>query len=292
MSNIFNPSDLKLFRKGKVREVFDVGDKLLIVASDRISAFDVIMNEIIPDKGKILSRISLYWFENTQHIIPNHFISSNIEDYPQECQKYSESLKDRSMLVKKCKPLPIEFVVRGYVAGSGWKEYKNSSTINGIKIKSGLLECSKLDEPIFTPSTKEESGHDINIDYNRCVEIIGKDLTDELSQKAIELYKFGASELDKRGILLADTKFEFGIDEEGKAILIDEALTPDSSRFWLKADYEPGHSQNQFDKQVLRDYLETLDWDKTPPAPKLPDEIIAKVFARYEEAYKMITSKA
>jgi phosphoribosylaminoimidazole-succinocarboxamide synthase len=281
-------SDLKLLRSGKVREVYEIDDKLLIVASDRISAFDVIMNEPVPDKGKILNRISAFWFQKTSDIIDNHYITNKVEEYPEICQKYSDYLDGRSMLVKKCSPLPIEFVVRGYVTGSAWKEYQKSNTINGIQIKPGLLECAKLDEPIFTPSTKEESGHDINIDFEKCTEILGKNLAKTLQKTAIDLYKFGAEYLEKRGIILADTKFEFGIDESGEVILIDEALTPDSSRFWLKADYKVGQKQNQFDKQVLRDYLETLDWDKTPPPPVLPDEIINKVLATYESAYKMI----
>jgi phosphoribosylaminoimidazole-succinocarboxamide synthase len=283
-------SDLKLLRSGKVREVYEVDDKLLIVASDRISAFDVIMNEPVPDKGKILSQISVLWFEKTKSIIANHFISNKVEDYPEVCKKHSEYLEGRSMIVKKCSPLPIEFVVRGYIAGSAWKEYQKANTINGIPIKPGLLECAKLDEPIFTPSTKEESGHDINIDFEKCSEILGKAIAKQLQKTAIDLYKFGADYLDKRGIILADTKFEFGIDESGEVILIDEALTPDSSRFWLKSDYKAGQAQNQFDKQVLRDYLETLDWDKTPPPPVLPEAIISKVLATYNEAYKMICS--
>ncbi|MEI6090713.1 MAG: phosphoribosylaminoimidazolesuccinocarboxamide synthase [bacterium] len=283
-------SDLKLLRSGKVREVYEVDDKLLIVASDRISAFDVIMNEPVPDKGKILSKISILWFKKTKEIIDNHFISNDIAKYPEACKKYADYLDGRSMLVKKCSPLPIEFVVRGYIAGSAWKEYQKSNTINGIPIKAGLLECAKLDEPIFTPSTKEESGHDINIDFEKCTEILGKGLAKNLQKTAIDLYKFGAEYLDKRGIILADTKFEFGIDESGEVILIDEALTPDSSRFWLKADYKAGQSQNQFDKQVLRDYLETLDWDKTPPPPVLPEAIITKVLATYNSAYRMICS--
>lgn len=281
-------SDLKLLRSGKVREVYEVDDKLLIVASDRISAFDVIMNEQVPDKGKILNQISVFWFENTKEIIDNHYITNKVKEYPEICQKYSEYLEGRSMLVKKCSPLPIEFVVRGYLAGSAWKEYQKTKTVNGIPIKSGLLECAKLDEPIFTPSTKEESGHDININFEKCVEILGKRLAEKLQKTAIDLFKCGAAYLDVRGIILADTKFEFGIDESGEVILIDEALTPDSSRFWLKADYKVGQKQNQFDKQVLRDYLETLDWDKTPPPPVLPEEIISKVLSRYDEAYKMI----
>ncbi len=290
MKNNQELSDLKLLRSGKVREVYEVEDKLLIVASDRISAFDVIMNESVPDKGKILSRISVLWFEKTKAIIGNHFISNKVEEYPENCKKYADYLDGRSMIVKKCSPLPIEFVVRGYIAGSAWKEYQKSNTINGIPIKLGLLECAKLDEPIFTPSTKEESGHDINIDFEKCAEILGINMAKKLQKIAIELYKFGAEYLEKRGIILADTKFEFGIDESGEVILIDEALTPDSSRFWLKADYKTGQSQNQFDKQVLRDYLETLDWDKTPPPPVLPETILSKVLSTYNEAYRMICS--
>lgn len=282
--------DLKLLRRGKVREVYDLGDNLLISASDRISAFDVIMNRGVPDKGRLLTEISVFWFNKTREIIDNHFLTDNITEYPEEAQTHSDYLKGRSMLVKRCVPLPIEFVVRGYVAGSGWKEYQATGEISGNKLPKGLIEYQKLEEPIFTPATKEESGHDINIDYARTCEIIGHETAEYLKEIAIELYIFGRDYLEERGIILADTKFEFGRDNDGKLVLIDEALTPDSSRFWLKENYQPGRKQEQFDKQVLRDYLETLDWDKTPPPPELPDDIIEKVQAKYIEAVERIKS--
>lgn len=275
-------------RRGKVRDIYEMDKYILIVATDRISAFDVIMNEPIPEKGKILSQISLSWFNRTKHIIRNHFISNNVSDYPSEFQKYKEQLEGRSMLVKKCKPLPIECIVRGYVAGSGWKEYKVSNTICGIPLPEGLLEFSRIPEPIFTPSTKAEVGHDENISPEQAAKMIGKELADKIADVSIELYKFGADFLEKNNIILADTKFEFGTDENGDLCLIDEALTPDSSRFWLKEEYAPGKPQINFDKQVLRDYLESLDWNKQPPPPKLPQEIIERTLEKYKEAFRRI----
>ncbi len=286
-----NLNELKIFRKGKVREVYEVDNLLLVIASDRISAFDVIMNEPVPEKGKILSQISKFWFENTKHIISNHYISSKIGEYPEICQQYSDVLDGRSMIVKKCNPLPIEFVVRGYLAGSGWKEYKTFGTVCGIKLDSGLQENQKLPYPIFTPATKAETGHDENINFEEMSKIIGIELSNKLKDISIELYNFGAEFLDKNGIILADTKFEFGIDENGEAILIDEALTPDSSRFWLKENYQIGKSQMNFDKQVLRDYLESINWNKMPPPPTLPEEIINKTLEKYKAAYRAITSE-
>ena len=281
---------LKLLRKGKVREVYDLGENLLISASDRISAFDVIMNEPVPDKGRLLSEISIFWFDITKNIIDNHFITNDVNEYPEVAKKHSDYLEGRSMIVKKCEPLAVEFVVRGYVAGSGWKEYQENQEICGNKLPAGLLEYSKIDKPIFTPATKEDTGHDININYERAAEILGEETASYLRDISIKLYEFGRDYLEKRGIILADTKFEFGRDENGKLILIDEALTPDSSRFWLKEFYAPGKKQEQFDKQVLRDYLETLDWDKTPPAPTLPTEILEKIKAKYLEAVRLIKS--
>jgi phosphoribosylaminoimidazole-succinocarboxamide synthase len=281
---------LNLLRKGKVREVYDMGDTLLISASDRISAFDVIMNERVPDKGSLLSEISVFWFNKTKEIIDNHFITNDVNEYPEEAKKHGEYLKGRSMIVKKCEPLPVEFVVRGYVAGSGWKEYQQNQEICGNKLPAGLVEYSKIEKPIFTPATKEDTGHDINIDYSRAAEILGEETASYLRDISIKLYEFGRDYLEARGIILADTKFEFGRDENGNLILIDEALTPDSSRFWLKDNYAPGKKQEQFDKQVLRDYLETLDWDKTPPAPTLPEEILEKIKGKYLEAVRLIKS--
>ncbi len=286
-----NFDDLKIFRKGKVREVYEVENYLLVVASDRISAFDVIMNEAVPEKGQILSQISKFWFEKTNSIIKNHFISSVVNEYPEICHKYSDVLNGRSMIVKKCKPLPIEFVVRGYIAGSGWKEYSKYQTVCGIKLESGLQENQKLSNPIFTPATKADTGHDENISFEKMVEIIGIDLSEKLRDISIKLYEFGAEYLLKRGIILADTKFEFGLDENDEPILIDEALTPDSSRFWTAENYKIGKSQINFDKQILRDYLESIDWNKMPPPPTLPDEIIEKTLEKYKAAFFAITEK-
>lgn len=281
-------SGLNLFRKGKVRDVYEFDDSLLIVASDRISAFDVIMDEPIPNKGNLLTEISTFWFSKTSHIVPNHYLTSNVDEYPNECLQYKEILNGRSMLVKKCTPLPVEFVVRGYVAGSGWKEYQESETICGIKLPSGLLEYSKLPEPIFTPATKAEEGHDENIDFERASSILGSSVAEKLRNVSIELYKFGAQYLSERNLILADTKFEFGTLPNGDIILIDEALTPDSSRFWLKEYYAPGKVQINFDKQVLRDWLETTDWDKNPPAPPIPNNIIESILSKYKEAINRI----
>ena len=281
--------DLKLVRKGKVREVFDLGESLLIVATDRISAFDVIMNEPIPEKGKILNQISTFWLNSTKHIINNHLIASDFSDFPDSLSAHQNILNKRSMIVKKAKPLAVEFIVRGYVAGSGWKSYQENGKICGIDIPAGLKKYEKLPEPIFTPSTKADEGHDENISYEECCDILGQKTTDMLKAISIELYKFGAERLAKSGILLADTKFEFGELETGEIILIDEALTPDSSRLWLESSYQAGEEPENYDKQILRDYLETLDWDKTPPAPTLPSDVIGRINAKYLEAYIKIT---
>lgn len=280
--------NLKLINVGKVREVYEVEDKILFVTSDRISAFDVIMDQPIPNKGAILSAISDFWFEKTKHIVKNHFITNEVAKYPQACQEYASELEGRSMLVKKCKPLPIECIVRGYVAGSGWKDYKKTGKICGIEIPSGLQEFEKLPEAIFTPSTKASEGHDENISFEQAAEIIGKEKADKIKEYSLALYKFAAEYLLSKGLVLADTKFEFGEDENGEIILIDEALTPDSSRFWLLEDYAPGKPQMNFDKQVLRDYLESIDWNKMPPPPVLPDEIINKTSEKYEIARERI----
>jgi phosphoribosylaminoimidazole-succinocarboxamide synthase len=283
-----NYLDIKLFRSGKVRDVYEIEDMLLIVATDRISAFDVIMSQPIPDKGSILSKISSFWFENTRFIIPNHFITNNIDEYPQILKKYSSELENRSMLVRRCNPLPLECIVRGYVAGSGWKEYKRSQTICGIPLPDSLLEHSKLPEPIFTPSTKAEEGHDENISFEDAIDIVGSEIANQLRDVSIALYKFASEYLESVGLILADTKFEFGKIPDGGIILIDEALTPDSSRFWLKADYAPGKPIVQFDKQPLRDYLESIEWNKQPPPPILPKVIIESTTERYKEAAKLI----
>ncbi|MFP4368305.1 MAG: phosphoribosylaminoimidazolesuccinocarboxamide synthase [Candidatus Kapaibacterium sp.] len=279
---------LKLLNKGKVRDIYESGSNLLIVATDRISAFDVIMNQPVPGKGIILTKISEFWFNKLSGIIPNHQITTDLNKFPAECKPYADELEGRSMLVKKCRPLPVEFVVRGYITGSGWKEYKKNGTVCGIKLPAGLKEFERLPEPVFTPATKAAEGHDENIGYEQYAEIIGEPLATKLKDKTIELYKFGADYLKERGIILADTKFEFGLDEAGAPLLIDEALTPDSSRFWLKENYAPGKPQYNFDKQVLRDYLETIEWNKKPPAPELPDEVIHFTYTKYKEALDRI----
>ena len=279
---------LKLLGRGKVRDIYDLGEHLLIVATDRISAFDVIMQNGIPDKGKTLTQISKYWFEVMEDIVPNHLVSVSVRDFPQECHKYKDIMEGRSMLVKKAKPLPVECVVRGYLAGSAWEEYRQGGTVCGIKLPHGLLESSKLDEPIFTPSTKAEKGHhDENITVQEMKEIIGDKLADEVTGRSLEIYKKGCVVAEKKGIIIADTKFEFGIYNDG-LILIDELLTPDSSRFWPKDEYEPGRAQKSFDKQFLRDYLLSVNWDKTPPPPELPEDIIEKTREKYLVALKRL----
>ncbi len=280
--------NLNLIKRGKVRDIYDLGKYLLFVASDRISAFDVVMDEIIPGKGEILSQISVFWFEKTKHIVKNHYISSNVEEYPEECKPYLNELKGRSMLVEKCKPMEIECIVRGYITGSGWKEYQKTGAICGIELPENLLEFQRLPEPIFTPSTKAEVGHDENIDFNYAANIVGQETAEKLRELSLELYTFGRDYLERNNLILADTKFEFGYNSEGEIVLIDEVLTPDSSRFWLKETYAPGKFQTNFDKQVLRDYLLGLDWDKTPPPPKLPDDIVEKTRFKYRQAYDRI----
>lgn len=275
---------LKLLKRGKVRDVYDLGEYLLFIASDRISAFDVIMNQPVPEKGSVLTKISVYWFLNTAHIVKNHFITDNPSEYPEECKPYIELLEGRSMLVTKCKPLPVECVVRGYLAGSGWKEYKEKKTVCGIRLPNGLLEFSKIPAPIFTPSTKAESGHDQNISFEEMKKLIGAELAEKVSKISIDIYNFASEKLEKSNLILADTKFEFGLDENNELLLIDEVLTPDSSRFWLKEHYSPGKPQYNFDKQILRDYLESINWNKQPPPPELPAEIIEKTAEKYREA--------
>lgn len=275
---------LKLFKRGKVRDIYDLGDMLLLVATDRISAFDVIMSDPIPEKGKILTRISLFWFDAMASIVKNHVVTSNVAAYPVECQPYADELDGRSMLVRKTEPLPVECVVRGYISGSGWKSYKDSGQICGITLPGGLQESSRLPEPIFTPSTKAEIGdHDINIEFDDVVKLIGRTRAEQTRDLSLAIYKKGADIADKNGIIIADTKFEFGLLND-ELILIDEVLTPDSSRFWPKASYLPGGAQQSFDKQYLRDYLHSVTWEKTPPAPPLPVEVIDNTRRKYLEA--------
>jgi phosphoribosylaminoimidazole-succinocarboxamide synthase len=283
---------LNLIKRGKVRDMYDLGETLLMVATDRISAFDVIMPDPVPEKGKILTQISLFWFDVMKPVISNHIISSNVDDYPEICKPYAEMLRDRSMLVKKAKPLPVECVVRGYISGSGWKSYQESGIVCGIKLPDGLQESEKLPEPIFTPSTKEEVGaHDVNINFEEAVKIIGRSLAEKVKEISLSIYKKGAELADKKGIIIADTKFEFGIFEND-IILIDELLTPDSSRFWPKESYSPCQSQKSYDKQYLRDYLISINWDKVPPAPFLPKEVVKNTREKYLDALNLITGKS
>ncbi|MDP2905108.1 MAG: phosphoribosylaminoimidazolesuccinocarboxamide synthase [Candidatus Omnitrophota bacterium] len=282
---------LKLFRRGKVRDVYDLGDKLLIVSTDRISCFDVVLPCGIPDKGRVLTALSCFWFDFTTDIIPNHFITADVEDYPPELKAHKKVLAGRSMLVKKTKPLPVECVVRGYLSGSGWKEYRQKQSICGIKLPEGLVESSKLPEAIFTPSTKADIGHDANVEQGYVEQLAGKDIADRLARVSVALYKSAGDYALSKGIIIADTKFEFGM-YAGDLILIDEALTPDSSRFWPADKYKPGCSQPSFDKQFVRDYLEELDWDKTPPAPQLPEDIVLKTCQKYLQAHKLLTGRS
>jgi len=285
-----NFNDLKLYKRGKVRDIYDLQDSYLIVATDRLSAFDVVLPDPIPEKGKVLTQISLFWFKLMENIIPNHIITSDVYKFPSECHKYSNILKDRSILVKKAKPFPIECVVRGYISGSGWNSYKELGSICGIPLPKGLIESEKLPSTLFTPSTKEEEGlHDINISFDDAVNIVGKDVAEKLKYYSISIYEACRNIADKIGIIIADTKFEFGL-YNGEIILIDELVTPDSSRFWLKDSYSPGGAQKSYDKQFVRDYLLTLDWDKKYPGPKLPIEIIEKTSLKYLDALNLFTN--
>jgi phosphoribosylaminoimidazole-succinocarboxamide synthase len=278
-------------RSGKVREIFDAGDKLLFVASDRISAFDCVMPNGIPKKGEVLNKISKFWFGRTGDIVKNHMISTDVSDYPAPFNQYADQLDGRSMLVKKTTVFPVECIVRGYLIGSGWKEYKQSGTIGGMPLRAGYQMASKLDEPIFTPSTKAEQGlHDENISFEQAKEIVGEQKAEKLKAISIALYKQASEYALTKGIIIADTKFEFG-ELDGEIILIDEVLTPDSSRFWPADTYKVGSSPMSYDKQFVRDYLETLDWDKTPPAPALPADIVTKTQAKYLEAYERLTGQ-
>ncbi|MBU0477308.1 phosphoribosylaminoimidazolesuccinocarboxamide synthase [bacterium] len=282
--------DIEFFKRGKVRDVYDLQDKLLIISTDRISCFDVVLPTVIPNKGKVLTALSVFWFEFTKNIVQNHLITAHVDDFPKRLLKYKETLQGRAMLVKKAKPMPIECVVRGYLSGSGWKEYQKTQSICGIKLPKGLKESDKLPELIFTPATKEDVGHDVNV-TQECVEkMVGKDITTKLKDISMTLYEKASRYAESKGIIIADTKFEFG-EVNGEITLIDEVLTPDSSRFWPKEKYEPGKSQPSFDKQFVRDYLETLDWNKKSPGPELPEEIVKKTTQKYIQALKMITDK-
>ncbi len=293
-SHVISVTEFKslLFKgRGKVRDIYDLTDKLLIVATDRISAFDVVMPNPIPDKGKVLTQLSKFWFNLTKEIVANHVISTEVKDFPEECRPYHEMLKDRSMLVIKTEVLPIECVVRGYLSGSGWQEYSETGEVCGIVLPQGLVESSRLEEPIFTPATKAEIGlHDENITFEKVEKIMGKDLAQRVRSLSLAIYKKARDFAEQRGILIADTKMEFGT-RNGKLFLIDELLTPDSSRFWPRDEYLPGGSQKSFDKQFLRDYLLSIKWNKTPPAPELPEEVIQKTRQKYLEAYERLVGR-
>ena len=285
-------SDLKLFRRGKVRDVYDVNDEsLLIVATDRISAFDCVLPTPIEHKGEVLTAMSEFWFEKLQHVVANHLIESNVDAMPPAIQRHAETLRGRAMLVRRAEVFPVECVVRGYLVGSGWKDYLRTGSVCGHKLPEGLVESAKLPEPLFTPSTKAEQGHDENITEDQVREMIGDENTALLRDTSLRLYTEAHEYALQRGIIIADTKFEFGLDKDGQLLLVDEVLTPDSSRFWPADEYEPGRSQPSFDKQFVRDYLETLNWDKKPPAPAIPPGIASATTARYLEAYRLLTGK-
>lgn len=281
--------DMRLLKRGKVRDVYEVDDMLLIVATDRMSAFDVVMDDPIPDKGKILTSISLFWFKELECIVENHLISSDPSQYPEVCKRYADQLRGRSMLVRRAKPLPVECIVRGYLSGSGWQEYLEGGSVCGIRLQRGLGESEKLPAPIFTPSTKAEGGmHDENISFERTIEFLGKEAAETVRELSLKIYEFGRDFAAQKGIIIADTKFEFGMSD-GKLLLIDEVLTPDSSRFWPESEYRRGGPQKSFDKQFLRDYLTSIKWPKRPPPPKLPREIIEKTRQKYLEALERLT---
>ena len=275
-------------RRGKVRDIYDLGEHLLLVVTDRVSAFDVVLPNGIPGKGKVLTAISLFWFRMMEGIVRNHIVAIDVKDFPQKLHKYKDMLQGRSLLVKKAKVVPVECIVRGYLSGSGWKSYQKDGTVCGIKLPSGMMESSKIEKPIFTPSTKAEAGHDINISFDEVKEIIGESIAMRLKDLALKIYERARDHAEKKGIIIADTKMEFGVFND-ELIIIDELLTPDSSRFWGIKDYAPGRSQDSFDKQIVRDYLLTLDWDQTPPGPDLPDEIVRKTSERYQEILRILT---
>lgn len=285
-----NLAGLKPPKRGKVRDIYDLGETLLIVATDRISAFDVVLPNAVPEKGRVLTQISKYWFAKTSDIVGNHLISMEVKDYPVECRRYAAFLEGRSMLVKKSQPLPVECIVRGYLTGSGLKEYKSTGSVSGIKLPPGLTEASLLPEPIFTPSTKAEMGeHDMNIAFEVVVQLVGADTAEKIKKYTLAIYKRACELAEPKGIIIADTKLEFGI-YNGDVILIDEVLTPDSSRFWPKNDYKEGVVQKSFDKQFVRDYLLSLSWDQKPPAPVLPDDVVNKTSEKYLEVLEMLTA--
>jgi phosphoribosylaminoimidazole-succinocarboxamide synthase len=280
-----------LWRRGKVRDVYDLGSELLVVATDRLSAFDVVLPTAIPGKGRVLTQLSLFWFDLLRDAVPNHVRESDVQRYPEGLRAHADQLAGRSMIVQKTEPLPVECVVRGYLAGSGWKDYQKTRSVCGIELPEGLRESDRLPEPIFTPTTKAETGHDESMSFAQVEEVLGAARAAEVRDLSIDLYRRGAAHAEGRGIILADTKFEFGL-HDGKLVWIDEALTPDSSRFWPGDTYEPGRPAPSFDKQYVRDYLETLDWNKQPPAPSLPPEVVDRTRAKYEEALARLTDRS
>lgn len=279
-----------LVSRGKVRDIYDLGEQLLFVATDRVSAFDVVFNQPIPDKGKVLTGLSAFWFDYTRDIVPNHFLSADVSDLPDELAQYGDELEGRFMMVRKGRVVPVECIVRGYLAGSGWAQYQESGTVCGVRLPAGLLNSSRLPEPIFTPTTKADSGHDLPLTVSQMSDLIGKNLTDEVIAKSMLLYQAASRRAEERGIIIADTKFEFAMID-GTLHVVDEIFTPDSSRFWAADTYEAGRSQDSFDKQYLRDYVEALGWDKTPPPPVLPEHVISSTRTRYLEAYRRIVGK-
>jgi phosphoribosylaminoimidazole-succinocarboxamide synthase len=282
---------LTLVRRGKVRDVYAVDDALILVATDRISAFDYVLGSGIPDKGRILNQLSAFWFGRTSGIIQNHLISTNVDEYPEAARRYADQLEGRSVLAKRTNPLPVECVARGYISGSGWKDYKATGEVCGITLPKGLRESDRLPEPIFTPATKAESGHDENISEDAAATVVGADLLARLKALTLELYAHGVAHAESKGIILADTKFEFGLTDDGELYLIDEMMTPDSSRYWPKDTYSPGGAQPSFDKQFVRDYLESIRWNKQPPVPSLPDEVIQGTRSKYLDAFRRLTGR-
>jgi phosphoribosylaminoimidazole-succinocarboxamide synthase len=278
-------------RQGKVRDIYELDDQLLLIATDRISAFDYVLGSGIPDKGKVLTQLSAFWFDQTRGIVPNHLIATDVARYPAELRDAVDVLDGRSMLVRKTNPIPIECVARGYLSGSGWKDYRETGTVCGIPLPAGLRESDRLPEPIFTPATKATSGHDVNISQAEAGRIVGERLVATLRDLTLQLYAFGAAHAESRGIILADTKFEFGLTDGERVMLIDEVMTPDSSRYWPKDGYAPGGPQPSFDKQYVRDYLEQIKWNKQPPVPSLPDDVVLRTRDKYLEAFRRLTGK-
>jgi phosphoribosylaminoimidazole-succinocarboxamide synthase len=284
-------SGLAPHRQGKVRDIFDLDNSLLMVATDRISAFDYVLGSGIPDKGRVLTQLSAFWFERTASIVPNHLLTTEVRDYPAELRQFTDVLAGRSMLVRKTNPVPIECVARGYLSGSGWKEYQASGSVCGVALPAGLRESDRLPATIFTPATKATSGHDVNVSEADAAQLVGEPLVRRLRELTLELYAVGAAHAESCGIILADTKFEFGLTDTSEIILIDEVLTPDSSRYWPRAQYAPGGPQPSFDKQYVRDYLEQIRWNKQPPVPSLPNDVVIRTREKYVEAYRRLTGK-